>query len=566
MVSRGRAIAESGPVLDWVGMERGTSLLAPLTLAVGLLLPGPMLSAQQVEVRLREEGTLVPVHGAIVRLLADTGTVGQGLTNASGRLVLRAPQPGRYRLKVDRIGFIGLQTAAVDLAAGETFPTDLLMPSVRWELPTIEVQTRSRCAPSGPDGQEALALWEEIQKALTANLITTQSAATPLHVREFRRWRQRNGSLLSEYNVSSTVVRGQVYASLDPRTLAESGFLVLDARDSMAYAVPDAALLTSDAFVSTHCFGVAPGVGGLVGLTFEPVPGRKLPEVAGTIWVDQSSGELRYLEYDYLNLPGLLGRAELGGRVEFQRLPSGEWTVSYWHVRTPHITSSEVRATGNVRRELARHIGYLDVGGRVTLAGETEEPNHLAVVRGQVVDSTQDGSGIAGAVITIDGTGGRAVSDPEGRFQLAVSAFGERNVSALHPKLGLLDPAPSVPAVLSLGDTVAASFGVPPTSRFAGALCGRSSDRQAGVVGLVLDAGGQGVSGVEVKASWRTPGGGTREVTARNDRRGLFALCDLPPDEQVTIRVYNRRNLVVETSAEIGFRQYSWIDLWLPEV
>ncbi|MCL4864874.1 MAG: hypothetical protein KJZ47_03200, partial [Gemmatimonadales bacterium] len=375
----------------------------------------------------------------------------QGLPDAAGRMALSARVKGSYRLKLDRIGYLGILTGAFDLVAGRPFPSEVLMPTTRLELPTIEVETRSRCNTSGPEGREALAIWEEIQKALTANLITTRSAAVPLHVREFRRWLQRNGTPIREYNVTSTIMRGQVYASLDPATLAGAGFVVMDARDSMTYAVPDAALLTSDAFVSTHCFGVTPGDEGLVGLTFEPVPGRRLPEVAGTIWIDRATGELKLLEYQYLNLPGLLGRADLGGRVEFQHLPTGEWIVSYWHVRTPDITSSEVRATGGVRRELPRHVGYLDLGGRVSMAGSTGGRVDLAVVRGRVVDSTLGDIGLAGATIRVEGSSEVMLTGPDGSYEVAVPLFGERGIAATHPKLGLLDLSTTLPAILSLG-------------------------------------------------------------------------------------------------------------------
>ncbi|MDZ4674546.1 MAG: carboxypeptidase-like regulatory domain-containing protein [Gemmatimonadota bacterium] len=537
-----------------------TTLLVALVL-IGI---GAELSAQQVQVRLREEGTLAPVNGAIVRLLSDSGTVAQGLTDAAGRVALRAPVNGSYRLKIDRIGYLGILTANFDLTAGTPFPSDVLMPTTRLELPTIEVQTRSRCNPQGPDGREALAIWEEIQKALTANLITTRTAAIPLHVREFRRWLQRNGTPIREYNVASRIARGHIYRSMEPATLAEVGFVVMDARDSMTYAVPDAALLTSDAFVSTHCFGVTPGDEGLVGLTFEPVPGRKLPEVAGTIWVDRATGELKFLEYEYLNLPGLLGRAELGGRVEFQQLPTGQWIVSYWHVRTPDITSSEVRATGGVRRELPRHIGYLDLGGRVAMAGSGIGRVDLAIVRGRIIDSTQGDAGLAGAAIRVEGSSDVMLSGPDGRYELAAPLFGVRAISATHPKLGLLDEALRPPDVLSLGDTTVVDFGVPPLARFATSLCGRSAGRQSGVIGLVLAPDGTGQEGMEVKASWRTPGGGSKEISARMGRRGLYALCDLPADELVTIRVLNRRQPLVETTVEVGFRRSSWMDLWLP--
>ena len=85
---------------------RRTFLLTAL-----VLLSAASAGAQTVELRLKEETTGAPIAGAIVRLLGEKGPVAQGLSNETGRLVLRAPAPGSYRLKVDRIGWSGLVTA-----------------------------------------------------------------------------------------------------------------------------------------------------------------------------------------------------------------------------------------------------------------------------------------------------------------------------------------------------------------------------------------------------------------------------------------------------------------------
>jgi hypothetical protein len=328
--------------------------------------------------------------------------------------------------------------------------------------------------------------------------------------------------------------------------------------------VPDAALLVSDEFAATHCFGLTPDEEGLVGLTFEPVPGRRLPEVSGTIWVDRATSELKFLDYEYTGLPGLLARAELGGRVEFQRLPSGAWIVRYWHVRTPDIAVSEVRTTGNVRRDIPRHVGYLDLGGRVAIAGDQSGRLHLAIVQGRVTDGTAQGAGLPGAMIEVEGAGEQVMTDHEGRYELAVPVFGERAISASHPKLGLLPAPTGLTWTLSLGDTTRADFVVPPVALFVRELCGAGGSTRSGVIGLVLDPAGTGVAGLEVRATWRTAAGARREARARTGRRGVFALCDLPADEAVTIWVLNRDQPLIEETVEVPFRAFRWVDLRTP--
>lgn len=523
------------------------------------------LMAQQVDLQVREAGSQTPIGGAIVRLLRDGSVMTQGLTNDFGRVSLKAATAGSYRIKVDRIGWLGILSEEVLLEPGQVQRRELIMPATRLELPTIEVRTRSRCGQQGgPEGREILAVWEEIQKALTANLITTGEGALPLHVREFRRWLQRNGTIRRQYHVTSTIVRGPVYASLPPAFLAQQGFVKMDARDSVTYAVPDAALLVSDEFAATHCFGLTPDEEGLVGLTFEPMPGQRLPDVAGTIWVDRTSSELKFLDYRYTGLQGLLGRIDLGGRVEFLRLPSGAWIVSYWHVRTPDIVVSEIRTTGSVSREIPRHLGYVDLGGRVTIAGNERGRVHLAMVRGRVTDGTADGAGLPGALVQVQGSGDQITTDRDGRYELAVSLFGERTITAIHPKLGLLPSPAGLTWVLSLGDTTIADFVVPPMANFVRHLCGATRSTRSGVVGIVLDTADTGVEGLEVRALWRSTSGALREARTRTGRRGLFALCDLPADEAVTIRVLDRDQALVEQAVEVPFRAFTWMDLRMP--
>lgn len=534
-----------------------------VTVLLLLLLGAPALAAQQVELTLREEGTRAPIAGAIVRLLDDSSrAVAQGLTSDAGRITLRAPGPGQYRIKADRIGWVGVLTGEFPLAAGQLFPSEMVMPATRLELPTVEVESRSRCGGS-TGGREALAVWEEVQKALTASIITERSGLQPLHVREFRRQLRRNLDLVREYNVSSAIRRGRIYTTLPPAELARDGFVDFDDPGNIhTYAVPDAALLLSDEFASTHCFGVVPDQDGLAGLSFAPVPNRRVPEVSGTLWVHRATGELRHLEYRYVNMPGLLSRTHVGGRVEFLRLPSGAWVVGYWYVRTPDLEVAQLRGTGGTQYDLPRHVGYLDLGGRVTIAADTTGRVDHAILQGRVTDRTT-GGGLAGVVIQVEGSSESVVTDSAGEYELAVPLFGERAVTARHYKIGLLPGPPQPTWVLSLGDTTRVSFEVPPLARFVRELCGAPGNR-SGVVGVVLGPDGSPVEGVEVRATWRTPTGVTGQASARSGRTGLYGLCNLPADERVPIRLHRGPQALAEQLVEVGFRTFSWVDLRLP--
>ena len=79
----------------------------------------PPAAAQVVEVQVREETSRAAVSGAIVRLLAEGGPVAQGLTNEGGRVALRPPGPGSFRIKVDRIGWTGILSSPIAVGPGE---------------------------------------------------------------------------------------------------------------------------------------------------------------------------------------------------------------------------------------------------------------------------------------------------------------------------------------------------------------------------------------------------------------------------------------------------------------
>lgn len=545
-------------------MTRSTILI--VVAMCGGALFAPKAAAQQVDLRVRLEGANTPIVGAIVRLLpeaADVPIIAQGLTSDAGRISLRAPEAGRYRLKVDRIGWTGLITPPFSLAAGQVLDSEVVMPDMRMELPTVTVQGRNLCGPRFEGDARAAALWEEIYKALSATVLTEAEAAVPLILREFRRELGTNARVQREWNLNAQLVYGQVYATLPPEVLATEGFVLMDNRaDTTVYAVPDAQLLTSNEFTLTHCFRSVTNDDGLIGLAFEPVPRRPVTDIQGTLWLDPESLELRHLDYTYTGLPPLPSRVELGGRVEFTRLPSGRWIVSEWYVRTPWINVVEFRAARNTYRDVERMQGFIELGGRVEMATEAHADADLSVVTGLVRDSLT-GGGIPGVVITVADLGA-AITDEEGRFTIAVGAVGDQPITAQHPRLALLNQvAVSGTVLLSVGDTTYHEFGSPPLPTVVRAACGNTGNR-SGVVGMVVGADNMPVPGLDVRARWRTPGGANREQRARMQQDGLFGLCDLPGDETVEVTVSNREGVVVTEPVTIAFRNFQWVELRMP--
>src|SRR5690606_981255 len=100
--------------------------------------------------------------------------------------------------------------------------------------------------------------------------------------------------------------------ALAPDTLADHGF-VRDMDGTVIFYAPDAEVLLSDAFLNTHCFGLRETTAqgeDRVGLTFEPVPGRRVPDVRGVLWLDTEGARLRSIEYQYVNHRALAVRGD----------------------------------------------------------------------------------------------------------------------------------------------------------------------------------------------------------------------------------------------------------------
>ena len=524
---------------------------------------GQLLPAQTMEIRLRDETSRAPIVGAIVRLLDEKGPVAQGLSNEFGALVLRAAVAGSYRLKVDRIGWAGAMAGPFALGAGETLRRELLLSSTRLELPALSVEGESRCAINARGGALAVALWEEIRKALTASVISDEGTPQPLHVREFSRDLDLEGHPLREHRVVSRVYLRHTYSALSPRVLAEGGF-VFPRGDRTMYAAPDARSLLSEEFVAGHCFRAVPGPGSLLGLAFEPSRDRKVIDVRGTLWVDRESSQLDFLEYRYTSLPEHLARGELGGRVAFRRLPSGTWIVSAWHIRRPHLLRDEIRGAGNTTRVRVRTTGFNDRGARVDVAADSLGRITRAVVRGQAWDSIA-GRGLADAVVYLEGLADSIVTDSAGRFEFAVADSGDRILAIRHRRAGLLGRPARIAVRLAPRDTAIAEFSVPSLQTFARTLCG-TTWMYSGLAGILTSADSLPVPGLTARISWTTPAGERREELARSGDRGVFAICgDLPPHRELILRIFDGKRPLTENPVRLAGAGVVWIELRMPE-
>ena len=340
-------------------------------------------------------GAPVP-HGFVVMLDSIGREVGRTVSRSDGRFTLRAPGPGRYQLRSERIGFRVSVSPFLELASNETIEYALWVRTLPIQLADIDVEVEDRCQVDPRDGVGTATLWEEARKALAA---ASWSAAQQLNRYTLssyeREWEVGRRRVLREKTSTMSGFYSAPYRSAPAERLASDGYVIAQADSTLFYA-PDADVMLDAGFLATHCFQVVrePELHpGMVGLGFEPTPRRSLPDITGVLWLDELSSQLRVLDYRYTGLDSPLDDHRLGGTVEFMPLPSGVWIVHRWQIRTPIVTSRRESRDLMIfwrRLELA---GFLDVGGHILevsdFDGRTMYTADLALLTGTVTDSTR---------------------------------------------------------------------------------------------------------------------------------------------------------------------------------
>ncbi|HEU4560041.1 MAG TPA: carboxypeptidase regulatory-like domain-containing protein [Longimicrobium sp.] len=516
-------------------------------------------AAQTVQGTLREPSG-APVERVLVALVDASGTqVARALTGADGSYSLRAPAAGRYRVRAERIGYVAVTSAPFDLEAGETHTERLVASGAAVMLQGITVSSAARrCAVRPGAGVATATLWEEARKALNATAYGQRERLFRYDVNQWTREIDPSSNLVRiENRHSGSGVAELPFRSLDPGELSRSGYVQRLQGDSLVFWGPDAEAMLSPEFLNDHCLRVVEGNDrALIGLAFEPVRGRRVPDIRGTLWLDRRSSELRRVEYGYRGGPPESDDPRVGGTVEYERVAGGPWIVRRWSIRMPQTTleqrlrnaSGDLTRPRIVGRTEMRLAGLMEAGGEVTsvstrdgrplLAGGTRPP----VLRGTVWDSTR-AAPLAGARVYLSGTGAAAESGPDGTFVLAAPGEGRYTVAFSHAALGPLASAARTQTVaLKAGDTASVALAVPAWRNAMASLCPDTAlRREPGVVlGQVT---GPGATQATVTGSWfsksynNVAAAFTRSAVAtRPDPQGFYVLCGVSTVALVTVR------------------------------
>jgi hypothetical protein len=292
------------------------------------------------------------------------------------------------------------------------------------------------------------------------------------------------------------------------------------------------------------------------------------------IWLDPKAKALRYLNFDYVNLPIPLRIARTSGRVDFEQLPGGHWIIPRWYIRMPRtarVTSAGVGLPNVVRDSL---VGFQEVGGSARPAGTAAPvtvatnpgptPNEAnpatvtplpvagqsAVLVGVVYDSTT-GMPLKGVVVSTGVGRFKARTSDGGRYELVIDGALSDKVIFDHPRLRLFRIPERVQNVsVAPGSRGQALVIVPSYATLRNRLCGPNetgTDAQGMAIGYVKDADGNAVRNAHVWATWMiqwieqngrlVSTNQQRTVETDTGPDGSYMLCGFTKGAQITAKV-----------------------------
>lgn len=581
--------------------------LRAILLLLGIALPA---WGQSLRVQLTETRTQRPLTGALVDILDSTSAVAvQGVLGDGGRRAFRLPRHGTYRVRLRRIGYDPFVGAPVVVGpAGADFAQEV--PGRRVVLAALTVSARARCARDAFSDPAFASLWEEVRKALLSTMLGREAGGFSLEMRPFRR--RLNRDLDTEVELVglprvTTAARPYVAASADE--LSQSGY-IRGTTGEMQFFAPDEQVLLSDRFIEDHCFTAVRGenaTDGQLGVRFVPAERRRTADIAGTIWLDSASAELRTVNFWYVLgsiPPGAAGEERSGGQILFDRTPQGSWMVSAWRLRMPRFDPARLVQTSTLPD------WYEETGGVVTPPrGDTLPPAPVLIpyrallaparVTGTIFDSLGQGPLVGARVwaapiesaeamalglvspgrLTVEPRAG--VTDASGRYAIENLPAGDYRVGFEHPvldSLAVLDTRYDVR--LRPGGTVVGDLSVPslatfargcvspagvPASLYGGLLTGivRGAGDDRPLENAVVHASWMDFSGVRSRISL-TPSPATVEV--RTDSAGLYRICGIPDSAEVALQAVGPHSSTGPVEARIGSSRLARVNLRLAEV
>ncbi|MEO7217815.1 MAG: carboxypeptidase regulatory-like domain-containing protein [Gemmatimonadaceae bacterium] len=536
------------------------------------------IAAQEVTGVVHITGSTSPASGATVVLIDSVGRIVRGvIVRNDGSFVLRAPIAGHYRVRARQIGFSPDSSGTLDLASGNTAPIKLSLAHFATSLSAIHVAEARRCTVAPAAGTMALELWQDVQSALTATIVTAsgqpsgQRSSHALLTQFSREIDPATRRVVRSTSWQTTGSGTEPYGALPADSLAARGFVVNEGQDVVYYA-PDARTLLSDSFARTHCFRPAENADHpeLIGLAFAPVQKNARGQVAGALWMDRTSRELRYLDFRYSNPASLTtgdNTTDATGRIDYSRLSAGEWIVSHWILNIPIVVMIDARTissggslevgAGLMAKRIPHLQSLWEIGGDASVTADSDAgiTTAASVIAGQVtngVDSLAARPAVQGlrvqltpATDTASTTALQRITAADGSFSFDSVSSGDYVIHITSPRLDTLGvEIPDRPIHVNRATRVTITTTLPSMTAALTTLCGapyRPGDMV--IHGIVRDLkSGKPLSGATVKDLWydeistgRNFSARTQSASTRTAADGNYSLCIAAPRRTLSI-------------------------------
>lgn len=535
-----------------------------LSLLLVVVLAPTLSQAQSLRGTVVLPDSVTAAPGVIVQASDATGKILQRtLTDARGRFALTFAASAPIELRLLRIGFAPTVLGSVVVADDATAIVRIVLTAERVRLARVTVRSDDICRMTGNDGLEVARVWEEARKAMLASQLAELEPLIAVWV-EYRRELDATGRIVRTQRMQS-VQKPTLHAfrSVSAEQLAARGYVERD-DDGTTFNAPDLDVLLSDSFAALHCFHLEPASGthaAMVGVGFRPASERgALIDIEGTFWIDQASGELRALEYRYTNVPDAAIRAGIGGSVEFQRIPTGSWLVSRWHIRMPmyRTTRQAVRSVAVTRGNtglaltgpVAEISGLAVTGAQVTRVSRGDTALYAAT-SGQLrlqLTSRDTVTRLGGTTVALVGTEHIGRADSVGTVRIGPLIAGRYRATLSTPLMDSLGVLPIEREVEIADDfTRLEMVAMPRAEEMLRTAC--SADVAARglshVRGVVRDSAGKGVARLPLTVTW------IQNVSvvddrllwteqsrdARTDETGAWHVCGAPREALITVRI-----------------------------
>jgi hypothetical protein len=530
-----------------------------------------------------ERGSRAAIPGVLVSLVDAQGRVLTTVfTDEQGQYSVSAPGAGRYSVEAKRIGVRQRRGTPFDLAVGESRREDIVLDPVVSMLSGMKVEGRSKCVARPEADARTAALWEDARAALTATVLTKRKQISGTITRFTRDLAPDNGRVLNADHQNSHGDISRPFVSVPVERLSREGYVVRRDDGSTDYYAPDADALLSDEFLRDHCFRLVPGGRDLVrmvGLGFEPVKGRKVPDIEGVLWMDAATSELERIDFTYRSIPGLRLKRKFGGEVRFNRLPDGRWIVSTWVIRMPVMAEERgsrgtlpggLQVEGYTRQSL---MAIREQGGTVLL--DRGPPPPRQAITGTVIGGT--GEPVAGARVSVMGTSISAKTGSDGHFEIRGIPQGLYSVVVSTPELdslGVTGPADTVRLTARGGPDVTLS--VPSRASLAAAMCPEPApDRRTAALRVLMvdSASAAPLRDMPARVWWKCYTGSlsnknlaerTDGIVTRLDSLGSFTVCGLPPDQKIYVESPRGAKVAFSDSLTAEAGEVGWRVLRVP--